>query len=102
MSEEELDNVRTAVSEAATNSVLHAYKSPDGRGRVRMEAKLDARELLVCVRDFGVGISGRPAGTRKGVGLHVIATLTDSFEMRRCPGGGTEVRMRFVRRRPGG
>lgn len=96
MGEEAIDDLRTVVSEAATNAVVHAYGGKRENGVMRMELEVCGDRLLVRLRDYGVGVSGRPAGIRKGVGLHVIAALTHSFELRRCPEGGTEARMAFA------
>lgn len=96
MGEEAIDDLRTAVSEAATNAVVHAYGGTRENGVIRMELEVCGDRLLVRLRDYGVGVSGRPVGIRKGVGLQVIAELTHSFELRRCPEGGTEARMAFA------
>jgi anti-sigma regulatory factor (Ser/Thr protein kinase) len=96
MEDDILDDLRTVVSEAATNAVLHAYGG--GAGVMRMELEVRGDRLLVRLRDHGVGVSGRPAGIRNGVGLRVIAALTDSFELHRCHDGGTEARMDFALR----
>lgn len=98
MEREALDDLRTAVSEAATNVVVHAYGGNSNAGVMRMELAVRGDRLLVRLRDYGVGVCGRPAGIRKGVGLRVIAALADSFELRRCPEGGTEARMAFALR----
>jgi anti-sigma regulatory factor (Ser/Thr protein kinase) len=96
MGGEAIDDLRTVVSEAATNAVVHAYGGSYDSGVMRMELEVCGDRLLVHLRDYGVGVSGRPAGIRKGVGLHVIASLAHSFELRRCPEGGTEARMAFA------
>ena len=51
---EELADVRTAVSEAVTNAIVHGYKKK--KGTVRMECRLDGRMLVISITDFGCGI----------------------------------------------
>ena len=51
---EELDDVKTAVSEAVTNAVIHGYQ--EGEGIIYMELQAEGKELTVLVRDTGVGI----------------------------------------------
>ena len=51
---EELADVRTAVSEAVTNAIVHGYKKK--KGTVRMECRLDGRLLVISITDFGCGI----------------------------------------------
>lgn len=98
MEEQAIDDLRTAVSEAATNAVVHAYGGRRDHGVMRMELEVCGDRLLVRLRDYGIGVSGRPAGIRKGVGLQVIAALAHSFDLCRCPEGGTEARMAFALR----
>ena len=52
---EEVDDVKTAVSEAVTNAVIHGYKG--GEGIILLEAEIDGQELTVRVRDRGMGIA---------------------------------------------
>jgi serine/threonine-protein kinase RsbW len=74
-----------AVSEAATNAVLHAYRPPGGAPvRFEVEADLEGDELRVVVRDFGVGIRPRPDSPGAGLGLSLIATLASRVQVRRC------------------
>jgi anti-sigma regulatory factor (Ser/Thr protein kinase) len=90
---EQLEAVRLAASEALTNAVIHAY--PDRPGRIRVTAWTAPREFVMEVADDGLGLR---AGTDKpglGVGLGVIAQVTDGFEIRRPRSGGTRVLMRF-------
>jgi len=91
-----LADMKMAVSEACTNVVVHAYEHSDGVLEVDMGA--DESGLTILVRDHGAGIQPNAARTRDvpalGLGLPLIAALSDSFELR---GGaeGTEVRMTF-------
>lgn len=92
----QLDDIKTVVSEAANNVVLHAYDGADGP--LEVEVFIDDGRLEVVVRDQGGGIRPKPATDEqvKGIGLSVIQALTDRTEFRGAIGAGTEVRMQFV------
>jgi serine/threonine-protein kinase RsbW len=90
-----LDDLRTAVSEACNNVVLHAYGV--GRGPLMISLVAGPPGLHVLVRDRGGGmhkVSSR--ADRMGVGLAVISALADRTEFRSNPDGGTDVRMWFI------
>lgn len=88
-------DIKLAVTEACTNVVLHAYGDDDGP--LEVDASILDDELLVVVRDHGAGIHPRPDSPGLGLGLPLIATLSQSLELE---GGSaedpTEVRMTFV------
>jgi serine/threonine-protein kinase RsbW len=91
-----LADMKMAVTEACTNVVVHAYED-DGMLEVEMLAGEDG--LTIVVRDFGMGIQPRPARSGApalGLGLPLIAALSDAFELRGSTGTGTEVRMTFA------
>jgi serine/threonine-protein kinase RsbW len=89
-----LSDIRLAVTEACTNVVVHAY--PDGReGPMEVFAKLLGDELTVVVRDEGTGIGPRPDSPGLGLGLPLIASLTESVRLGRDEEERTEVRMIF-------
>jgi serine/threonine-protein kinase RsbW len=89
-----LSDIRLAVTEACTNVVVHAY--PDGReGPMEVLATLLGEELIVVVRDAGKGIGPRPDSPGLGLGLPLIASLTESVQLRRDEQERTEVRMIF-------
>ena len=97
-----LDDLKTAVSEACNNVVIHAYdENVPGPLEVLLYARNGAIEVLI--RDQGSGISAvAPADDRlQGVGLPVIRALTQEAEFRPVPDGGTEVRMLFAGERNG-
>lgn len=97
-----LADMKMAVTEACTNVVVHAYG--DGDGMLEIEMLADADRLTIVVRDRGTGIQPRPARSETaalGLGLPLIAALSDSFELRGGTGEGTEVRMTFVYVREG-
>lgn len=94
-------DVSTALTEAAMNTVVHAY--PEGDGEFQVSAAFDGRRLRIEVRDWGTGIQPRPADASEGlrIGLPLIATLSDEFEVRSGLGGGTWVKMMFDLKRSG-
>ena len=96
LSPDALADVRLAVSEACANAVVHAY--PDGApGLLDLELSARPGELEIVVRDHGAGMMPRADSPGFGVGLPLIASLTESLELSTRDDGGTEVRMSFVR-----
>lgn len=106
---EELGEVRCAVSEAVTNSIVHAYRDRDGRGcYIYISVRLyDTREVSVEISDTGCGIENValarvPAFTtgepdeRCGMGFLVMESFTDSLTVKSRPGKGTTVLMRKI------
>lgn len=104
---EEINDIKTAVSEAVTNCVVHAYK--DGNGIVEIECKVDEKErsIEIVVRDFGKGIADvkqavepffttSPEDERSGMGFTIIETFMDEMSVESTPGKGTVVRMKKV------
>ena len=93
-----LADMKTAVSEACTNVVVHAYAGADA-GLLEVDMLADDLGLVVHVRDHGSGIEEGPASARDvpalGLGLPLIAALSDAFELRGMAGEGTEVQMTF-------
>jgi len=90
-----LDDLRTAVSEACNDVVLHAYEAEPGPLIMTLAAAPAGVEVLV--RDRGTGIHQvSPRDDRMGVGLPVISALADRTEFRSNPDGGTDVRMLFM------
>jgi serine/threonine-protein kinase RsbW len=96
-----LDDLKTSVSEACNNVVLHAYGGEPGPMEVGLFVT-DER-FSVRVTDEGVGMPAPPlAGdVSQGIGLSVIRALTEEVQFSSAPGGGTEVRMDFSVRRDG-
>jgi serine/threonine-protein kinase RsbW len=93
-----LADMKMAVSEACTNVVVHAYDDSDGVLEVDMTA--DENGLTIRVRDYGSGIQPQVNRSREvpalGLGLPLIAALSDAFELYGSAGQGTEVRMTFA------
>ena len=87
-------DVKLAVTEACTNVVVHAY--PNRHGLMEVEARPDGRTLTVVVRDHGQGIVPRADSPGLGLGLPMIASLSDAVEIRGgADDGRTEVIMTF-------
>jgi anti-sigma regulatory factor (Ser/Thr protein kinase) len=91
--DEQLDNIRLAASEAVTNAVLHAYRGMSGSFQVTASYIPD--ELWLLVGDDGCGLGSGSDRGGLGLGLAVIAQVTDGFQIIRRANGGTEVQMRF-------
>jgi anti-sigma regulatory factor (Ser/Thr protein kinase) len=93
----DLYDIRTAVTEACNNVVLHAYEGQEGPLEVDLRASPE--ELDVVVRDYGIGIRPRIRSadeTALGIGLPLIQALVHSVEFSDAGGRGTEVRMQFL------
>ena len=100
---EEITDVKTAVSEAVTNSIIHGYENKDGV--VRIEAMIKENELTVVVMDEGIGIenvslamqplyTSRPDLERSGMGFTVMETFMDNLEVYSESGKGTKIIMK--------
>jgi anti-sigma regulatory factor (Ser/Thr protein kinase) len=94
LSGQRLEDVRLAISEAATNVVAYAY---DGRpGELHLIAAVVGGELWLVIADDGHGMRARPSETRGlGLGLGLMAQLSDALTILARSSGGVEVRMRF-------
>jgi anti-sigma regulatory factor (Ser/Thr protein kinase) len=88
-----LSDLKLAVTEACTNTVVHAY--PDGEGPLEVAAYVRADRLMLVVRDEGRGIMPRTDSPGLGLGLPLIATLAEALELGTDDGQRTEVRMTF-------
>jgi anti-sigma regulatory factor (Ser/Thr protein kinase) len=92
----DLNDIRTAVTEACNNVVLHAYEG--GEGPLYVELYLGAESVEVVVRDHGTGIRPHIRDEEEaalGIGLSIIQALAPRVEFKDVEGGGTEVRMEF-------
>jgi serine/threonine-protein kinase RsbW len=93
----DLNDIRTAVTEACNNVVLHAYEGEEGP--LQMEVFLTASAVEVVVRDHGTGIKPHIRSDEEaalGIGLSIIQALAPRVEFKDVAGGGTEVRMEFA------
>ena len=93
MDEKGVGSVRLAVSEAATNAVVHAYRQSDGE--LRVQAYVADGELVVVVGDTGLGLAPRPDSPGLGLGMPLMASVTSSFRVV-SEGAGTEIHMAFA------
>ena len=100
---EELGDIRTAVSEAVTNCIVHAY--PEGLGIISMRCRILKDNVLdIVIKDRGVGIADieqarRPAYTtggadRSGMGFTIMESFMNDLEITSKAGKGTTVHMR--------
>jgi anti-sigma regulatory factor (Ser/Thr protein kinase) len=89
--------INLAVSEAATNAILHAYRdrAVEQAGDVRIVVRGGLDGLVVHVYDDGIGLTPRPDSPGLGLGLCLMAHETERFEICKCPDGGTEVVLHF-------
>jgi serine/threonine-protein kinase RsbW len=94
MDEPGIADLKTVVTEACMNVVVHAYPA-DEPGLLEVEAIPELEGLTVVVRDFGMGIQPRPDIDKQSlrIGLTLIAALSRSFEIKGGAGRGTEIRM---------
>ena len=109
---DEVADIKTAVSEAVTNAIVHAYH--DRLGRVTMRLRLlEGGVLEVQVKDSGIGIADieqarTPLFTtgneeRSGMGFTIMESFMDALKVKSAPGKGTTVTMRKrIARRSGG
>ena len=100
---EELGDIRTSVSEAVTNAIVHAY--PDSLGMITLRCRILKDNVLdIVVKDRGIGIpdvekAKQPMFTtggsdRSGMGFTIMESFMTSFEIKSQPGKGTTVHMR--------
>ena len=98
-----ISEIRTAVSEAVTNAVVHGYGENDGR--ILLRAVLDTKNVLtIDIEDFGCGMADvrkamepffttQPEKERTGIGFTLMQSFMDDVKVYSSPGSGTTVRM---------
>ena len=108
---EEVNDIKTAVSEAVTNAIVHAY--PDTLGKILLKLRIrEGGTLEIVVKDWGVGIADveqarTPLFTtgneeRSGMGFTIMESFMDTLKVRSAPGRGVVVTMaRKISRRAG-
>ncbi len=91
-------DLKTVVTEACMNVVIHAYEGADEPGALDVSAWQQGDALVVCVQDHGKGIRPLADVEQRSLrlGLPLIAALTESFEISGAPGQGTAVTMRVA------
>jgi stage II sporulation protein AB (anti-sigma F factor) len=99
---DELADIKTAVSEAVTNCIIHGYENL--KGKIRIEAKMYEDKIEILVKDWGKGIediekakeplyTSRPELDRSGMGFTIMENFMDTLNVSSTPGKGTEVFM---------
>lgn len=99
---EELSDVKTAVSEAVTNAVVHAY--PDNKGEIEIFCETGEKYIKIIISDNGVGIldtkkavepyfTTKPSEERTGLGFTIIRSFMDEFLLESREGAGTKLTM---------
>lgn len=100
---EEVADVKTAISEAVTNAVIHGYENEIHK--VSIHCRIEGSQITVEVKDKGVGIAdveqamtplytSKPELERSGMGFAFMEAFMDSVEVESAPGEGTTVRMK--------
>jgi stage II sporulation protein AB (anti-sigma F factor) len=100
---EEIADIKTAVSEAVTNAIIHGYNNKEGK--IKVFCKICNHEVFIEVQDTGVGIEDiekameplyttRPELERSGMGFAFMEAFMDDLEVESKPGVGTLVKMR--------
>lgn len=98
---DEISDIKTAVSEAVTNAIIHGYENRED-GMVRIEAEIHDSEITLCIEDRGKGIenveqameplyTSRPDLERSGMGFTVMDTFMDYLRVESEKGIGTKV-----------
>lgn len=101
----EIAEIKTAVSEAVTNAIIHGYENTIGM--VRMEGRIRGRTVEFTISDDGWGIedveearrplfTGKPDLERSGMGFSIMESFMDTVEVESTPGEGTVVKMSKV------
>lgn len=101
---EELTDIKTAVSEAVTNSIIHGYGNDESK-IVAIEVRIEGKEIEILIEDKGEGIdnielakeplyTSRPDLERSGMGFTVMETFMDGLEVDSQSGVGTRVVMK--------
>lgn len=101
---EEISDIKTAVSEAVTNSIIHGYENYE-KGIIKIESTIFGREVSITITDFGKGIeniekareplyTSRPDLERSGMGFTVMESFMDNLEVQSEEGKGTKIVMK--------
>jgi stage II sporulation protein AB (anti-sigma F factor) len=101
---DELTEIKTVVSEAVTNSIIHGYEGSSD-GQVYISVKLENSTIELVIKDEGVGIkdieearqplyTSKPDLERSGMGFTIMENFMDEVEVQSDPGFGTEIRLK--------
>jgi stage II sporulation protein AB (anti-sigma F factor) len=101
---DELTEIKTVVSEAVTNAIIHGYES-DPNGIVYISVSLEDAYVELSIKDEGIGIpdveearqplfTTKPELERSGMGFTIMENFMDDIEVKSQPGKGTEIRLR--------
>ena len=99
---DQINDIKTAVSEAVTNSVVHGYEG--NGGKIDISAYLEGKTVHIEIKDYGVGISDiekarkpffttKPEQERSGMGFTVMESFMDTLSVEKTDGGGVTVKM---------
>lgn len=102
---EELADIKTAVSEAVTNSIIHGYLGQ--KGEIEMSCEIEGKCVKICIKDFGVGIANipqameplfttKPEWERSGMGFAFMEAFMDELQVQSKVGEGTSIVMEKV------
>ena len=100
---EEIADIKTAVSEAVTNAIIHAY--PNGEGLVKIVSRLYDKEIEIEISDTGIGISdieeakvpmytSKSGLERSGMGFTIMESFMDNLKVESIVGLGTKITMK--------
>ncbi len=99
---EEISDIKTAVSEAVTNSIIHGYENSEGI--IKINCKIDKRKIIIEISDTGKGIENieiakeplyttKPELERSGMGFTIMESFMDELKIESILGLGTKVTM---------
>lgn len=98
---DEIQEVKTVISEAVSNAIIHGYKL-NGSRDVFLKVYIKKRKIEMIIQDYGIGIkdikealtcsySSEKKNEHAGMGFTIMQTLTDNFEIKSYPGLGTKL-----------
>jgi serine/threonine-protein kinase RsbW/stage II sporulation protein AB (anti-sigma F factor) len=91
-----VDDIRLAVSEALSNTVVHAYRNTGGRVEVRASVDAAAGVIAIGVRDYGIGCNPRTDSPGIGMGVPLMTALARTVNVAAPTDGGTDVCLTFA------
>lgn len=102
---EEISDIKTAISEAVTNSIIHGYENTNGK--IHIICKIENENLKIEVIDYGKGIENleiakqplyttKPELDRSGMGFTIMENFMDEFDVESIVGVGTKIKMKKI------